>query len=48
MTKNEHVRAIFCRLEVAGDVISSENVKAMEALGCVKFEAASINGYREN
>ena len=26
MTQNEHVYAICCRLEVAGDVISGENV----------------------
>ena len=30
MTKNEQVYATCCRLEVADDVISSENVKTTE------------------
>ena len=43
LNQNEYVYAISCRPEVADDVISGENVKAV-----LNFEAASINSYREN
>ena len=46
VTKNEHVYAIFCRLEVAGDVISGGNVKAVEGYAELHFEAASIGSFR--
>ena len=41
MTQNEHVYAICCRPEVAGDVISGENVKTGKGYTMLNFEAAS-------
>ena len=46
MTQNEHVCAIFCRPEVAGDVISSENVTTIEGYFVLNFEAASFSSFR--
>ena len=50
MTQNEHVYVICCRQEVAGDVISDENVKTTEGKGqaLLNFEAASISSFQEN
>ena len=48
MTQNERVYAICCRLEVAGDVISVENLKTIEGYAALNFEAASFSSYREN
>ena len=48
MIKNEHVYAIFCRLEVAGDLTSCVNVKTVEGYVMLNFEAASITSYRAN
>ena len=48
MTKNEHICAIFCRLEAAGDVISGGNVKTIEGYFLLNFEAAGINSFRAN
>ena len=48
MTQNEHVYAIFCRPEAAGDVISSENEKTTEEYVVLNFEAASFSSFREN
>ena len=48
ITQNEHVYAICSRPEVAGDVISSENVRAIEGYALLEFELASISGFREN
>ena len=48
MTLNEHVYAIFCQPEVAGDVISGGNVKTTEGYAVLNFEIASINSFREN
>ena len=48
MTQNEHVYAISCRPEVAGDVISGENVSTTEPHALLNFEAASIRSFREN
>ena len=48
MTQNEHVYAICCRPEVAGDVISSENVKTVEGYVMLNFETATISSFREN
>ena len=48
MTQNEHGYAIWCRLEVAGDVISGENVKTIEGYALYNFEAASISSFHEN
>ena len=45
MTKNEHVYAIFGRLEVAGDIISCENVNTIEGYVVLNFEAASVNSF---
>ena len=39
MTQNGHVYAIYCWLEVAGDVIPGENVKTIEAYTPVKFSS---------
>ena len=43
MTRNEHVYAIYCRMEVAGDVMSGENVKATDGYAVLNFEAHSIS-----
>ena len=48
MTKNEHVYTICYRPEVAGDVISVENVKTIEGYALLNFEAASISIFRGN
>ena len=42
MTPNEHVYAICCRPEVAGDSISSENVKTIEGYAVLNFEVAAF------
>ena len=39
--------AIFCRPEVAGDVISSANAKTMKGYAAVSFKAASISSFRK-
>ena len=43
MTHNEHLRAICCRSEVAGDVISGENVTTVEGYAVLNFEVASFS-----
>ena len=48
MTQTEHAYVICCRPEVAGDVISGENVKTIEGYAVLNFEAAGITGFREN
>ena len=48
MTKNQHVYVIFCRPEVAGDVVSGGNVKTTEGYVLLNFEAASVGSFREN
>ena len=48
MTQNEHVYAICCRPEVAGDVISGANAKTIDGYVLVNFEAASNSNFREN
>ena len=47
MNQNEHVYAIYCRPEVVGDVISSENVKTMEGYAVLNFEVASSSSFRD-
>ena len=42
MTKKEHVYAICCRPEVAGAVISGENVKTIEGYAVLNFDVASL------
>ena len=57
LTQNEHVYEIWCRLEVAGDVISGDNVKAIKGYAMLNFEAVvvseifaqkHISSFREN
>ena len=48
MTQNEHVYAICCRPEIAGGVISDQNVKTIEGYVMLNFEAASISSFPEN
>ena len=48
MTQNEHVCAIFCRPEVADDVISGENVKTLEGYFTLQFETVSLSTFRAN
>ena len=43
MTKTEHVYAICCQLEVAGDVISGERIMTIEGYDLSNFEAASTS-----
>ena len=47
MTQNEYVYAICCRPEVAGDTIPSDNIKSVEGLAVLNFEAASFSSFRE-
>ena len=47
MTQNEHVYAIYRRPEVAGYVISGENVKTVECYALQDFEAAIFSSFRE-
>ena len=46
MTHNEYVYAICCRPEVAGDVISCENLKTADRYDLLNFEAARISSFR--
>ena len=48
MTQSKHVYEIWCQPEVAGDVISDENVKSIEGYGLLNFEAASFSSFWEN
>ena len=48
LTQNEHVYAICCRAEVAGEVNSDENVKTIEGYALLNFEAVSISNFQEN
>ena len=48
MTQNEHAYAICCRTEVAGDVISGENITNVDGCALLNFEAAIISSFREN
>ena len=48
LTQNEHAHAIFCRLGVASDVISGENVKTIEGYAVLNFEAPSFSRLQEN
>ena len=47
MTQNEHVYAICCRPEPAGDVISSEHAKTFEGYAALNFEVAGFNCLRD-
>ena len=48
MAQNEHVNSICCQREVAGDIISGENVKTIEGNALLNFDAASTSRFREN
>ena len=48
MIQNERVYAIFCRPEVAGDIISSGNVNTIKGYVVLNFETASVSIFREN
>ena len=47
MTKNEHVYVICCQPEVAGDVISGENIKTTKSYALLNFEVASLSSFRD-
>ena len=46
MTQNEHVSAICCRPEVAGDDVSGGDVKTNEGYAVLNFEVAGFNSFR--
>ena len=47
MAPNEHVYAICCRPEVAGDVIYGfKNVKTIEGYTKLNFEVGSFSSFR--
>ena len=48
MTQNEHVYAIFCRPEAAGDVISGGNVNTIDGYVVLNLKAASGSSFRAN
>ena len=48
LDQNEHVYALCCRQEVAGEVICSGNVKTIESYAVLNFKAASFSSFREN
>ena len=48
LTPNELVYTIFCRPEVAGDVISGINIETSEGYVRLNFEIASVSSFREN
>ena len=47
MIQNEHVYAICCRPEVAGDIVSGANVKTVEGYAALNFEAACFSSFRD-
>ena len=47
MTQNEHVYAFCCRLEGAGDIISSTNVRTNEGYIVLNFEVAGFSSFRD-
>ena len=47
MTQNEHIYAIYCRPEVAGDFISGDNIKTLEGYAVLNVEVASFSGFRD-
>ena len=47
MTQNEHVYAISCRPEIAGDVICGNSVKTIEGYAVLNFEVASFSRFRD-
>ena len=47
LTENWHVYASFCRPEVAGDIISSWNVKTIDGYTVANIEASSFSTIRD-
>ena len=47
LTQNERVYAICCPPEVAGGVISGENLKTIERYAVLNIEAATVSSFRE-
>ena len=47
MTQIEHIYAICCRPEVAGDVISIGNVKTIEGYAVLNFEVGSFSSFEK-
>ena len=47
MTKNEHVYAISCQPEVAGDVISGEHLKTVEGYAGLNFDVANFSSFQD-
>ena len=47
MTQNEHVYAICCQPEVAGDIISGADVQTIEGYAVLKFGVASFSSFRD-
>ena len=48
MTQNEHAYAICYRPEVAGDVVSGDNLKIIEGFAALNLESASVSSFQEN
>ena len=46
MTQTKHVYTICCWLEIAGDVISSENVRTIEGYAVLNFEVSRFSSFR--
>ena len=46
VTQIEHVYAICCRPEVAGDVFFGDNVKAFEGYAVLNFEVSEFGSFR--
>ena len=47
MTQDEDVYAICCRPEVAGDVISDENVNTTKCYAVLNLEVANFSSLRD-
>ena len=48
LTQNEHIYAICCRPEIAGDNIYGANFKIIEGYAVLNLEALSFSSFREN
>ena len=46
-TQNEQIYAIYCRPEIAGDVIAGENLNTMERYVALKFDCVSFSCFRD-
>ena len=45
MNQNKHVYVICCWPEVAGDVVSGENVRTIEGYALLNFEVSEFSGF---